>query len=138
MFLLHDYILLELQDYEESIARNPNTPDSQTKYHVLRKCRQEMNQTFDAPTSSNAQKIDFSIDTVIAQTLGIATQELEFATQLAVKFGSDSDDSFKMRKNYLSHFIQHIGKISDVHMSDNSWNTSHDLPQRSTQAVRLN
>lgn len=112
--LLHDYILLELQDYEESIAHNPDTLDSKAKAHILRKCRQEMDKTFDTPTSADAQKIDFSIDTVIAQTLGIATQELEFATQIAIKFSADQDDSFKMRKDYLSNFIQHVGKISDA------------------------
>jgi hypothetical protein len=73
-----------------------------------------MDQELDDPTPKNAQKIDFSIDTVIAQTLGIATQELEFATQLAIKFSSDQDDSFKMRKDYLAGFIQHVGKLSDA------------------------
>lgn len=137
--LLKDHLQYELDDLADAIKIDPASPDNIEKQLLLTQGKTELNNVFGAVTSTDAQRIDFSLETIVTYSLAMTTCELEFATAIAIKYDRHQDDNFLGRRNYLTGLIQHIGKISDSLRPEHNWEVVDEMLVRpATTAMQLN
>jgi hypothetical protein len=131
---LRQFIINELDEINENINNDPESPDRKAKKHLIAKCKKELNDALGVLSSTDAQQIDFALEPMLIHTIAMILEDLEFNTAVALKYNAEHFYTFVTYREFLSNLLHHVGALTDSFMPDSEW----ERPEMSSLSTTTN
>lgn len=130
VILLRQNIEYDLQSFRESMTDKLSESEIEARTRIILECERDLGKSSYHMTDENMRTIDFSIETLLAYGIGMACDELEFLTAVAVHSQMDqTSEAYIDRKDSLSKKIILLTNMSNSFVSDESTSKNNKKPR---------